>query len=958
MKKQSSEKTLLNKLFKQEPKPPPKAEDIQQVVKQEQNTTKHIKELADHIQHSQHKAAVGAHDLVSQLKHLKRIEKQRQKLTNDYIKQQRTDPSLSPLKIVQTITQDTDSLPPYSETATTPTAPIYPEIHQVHNISAISDDPFTADNLENTIKELAIPSFDPSQPLDLNRNALETEVKRVRSVLITQAYDEHTDLIQLRNMQKQSELLTQLLSLLPSLYATNTIFNKFCRLQTNTRKPVTPPRNLVSPLPTTPPSPTSPFSNYHDRPQHSNQSDMTTPFSQHTRTPKNLLMDKLQLYKLNTKDSPETWEYQLNKLQDDIVSEYAMLTSDDAATKQSLLLKFSNISTIIKQIHSLYQHKSLSQLNQLPHDSSDIWSAAHLFDVTSSKTQAESRSILGRHIQRLSTILKKIEQHADSSLYQHVNTKLQYLNKLQLHLSHAVRSHSEGFEPSQLAADPASPNFLQPPTQPIATTSHNTRPTLPKPVFYPEVNNTRSIPKDLLSILDSGDEIQWARLTQATLEEFPNIDEKLKLKALTRQLTQHPAAKQAAMAQLLQSIQDPTHNPLQGFFTWIFQSYRLTPQEQNAKLRQAIEQQKFDWTTNPAIDLQTAISQVHMTLSEINNNEIFRDTLKDALKFKLQPHYHLVADTPIPDLPERLRFIWKNIAVPKPTPAIRKETSQPIILHTQAQPDSKSKSQKQNSDSQQIHAPKGQHPLAKQIQDIHQHIKQVHQIQNRPNYSRQILPRASETRTCYRCNTPGHISKNCRKFSNNNLDNNRNFSPSTQRYSQDRGRSSNDRPYNRYFNNNSRQNHPRNRPPNFHNQQQIRYFHNNRFPNQTPRQPNNQTFFQHQPRTDPTPRPRNPNQTTNFNRPPVERNTQKRQPLPTSAAEHAERNFPPKLSASQRWSQETKRPPFPYAKAMAELATAQHFEVTPEEFETHSYDSNPPTDHFLEQDPDLQSSPT
>ena len=857
---------------------------------------------------------MGAHDLVSQLKHLKRIEKQRQKLTNDYIKQQRTDPSLSPLKIVQTIIQDTDSLPPYSETTITPTAPIYPEIHQAHNISAISDDPFTADNLEHTIKELAIPSFDPSQPLDLNRNALETEVKRVRGVLISQAYDEHTDLIQLQNMQKQSELLTQLFSLLPSLYATNIIFNKTYQMQTNTRKPITPPRNLVSPLPTAPVSATNPFSNYHDRTQPSNQSDMATPFSQHAMTPKNLLMDKLQLYKLNTKGSPETWEYHLHNLQDNIASEYASLTPEDAAAKQSLLLKFSNISVVIQQIHSLYQLKSLSQLSQLPHDSSDIWSAAHLFDVTSSNTLAENQSILNQHIQRLSTILKKIDQHRDPIIYQYVDTKLQLLNKLQHYLLHNNRPHSEGFEPSQLAADPASPKFLQAPTQPTTTATLNTRPTLPKPVFYPEVNNTRSIPKDLLSILDPGDEIPWARLTQSTLEEFPNIDEKLKLKALTRQLTQHPAAKQAAMAQLLQSIQDPAHNPLQGFFTWIFQSYRLTPQEQNAKLRQAIELQKFDWTANPAIDLQTAISQVHMTLSEINNNEIFRDTLKDALKFKLQPHYHLVADTPIPDLPERLRFIWKNIAVPKQNPSISKETSQPIILHTQTQPDSKTQTQKQNTDPEQNHAQKRQHPLVKQIQDIHQHIKQVHQIQNRPNYSRQMLPRTSETRTCYRCNTPGHISKNCRKFPTNNPDNNRNFSPSNQRYPQTRGRPPNDRPYNRYFNNNFRQNNPRIRHPNPNNQQQTRYFNNNRFPNHNPRQQNNKTFFQYQPRNTPAPRPRNPNHTKNLNRPQPQINMQKRQPPPNNAADqnnaadHAERDFQPKLSASQRWSQETKRP--------------------------------------------------
>ena len=958
MKKHSAEKSLLNKLFKQEPKPPPKAEDIQQVVKQEQNTTKHIKELADHIQHNQHKAAVGAHDLVSQLKHLKRIEKQRQKLTNDYIKQQRTDPSLSPLKIVQTITQDTDSLPPYSETSTTPTAPLYPELHQAHNILAISDDPFTPDNLENTIKELAIPNFNPSQPLDQNSNALETEVKRIRALLITQAYDENTDQTQLHNVQKHSELLHQLFSLLPSFYSTNTIFNTADQRQNNTRNPITPPRNLVSPLPTVPSSSTNPFSNYREKPQSSKQPDITTPFSRHTMTSHTLLMDKLQLYKLNLKDPPETWEYHLHKLQDNILSEYATLKPEDAAKKQSLLLKFSNNLTTIQQIHSLYQHKSFSQLSQLPHDSPDIWSAAHLFDVTPSNTLVKNQSILTERTQRLSTILTKIDQQGDPILHRYVDTKLQYLNKLQHHPLLNNRPHSQGFAPPQLLEDSASPNFPQPFTQSTTTTSTATRPTLPKPVFYPEVNTTRSIPKDLLSILDPGDEIPWACLTQATLEEFPNIDDKLKLKALTRQLTQHPAAKQAAMAQLFQSIQDPAYNPLQGFFNWLFQSYRLTPQEQNSKLRKAIEQQKFDWTTNPAIDLQTAISQVHMTLSDIHHNEIFRDTLKDALKFKLQPYYHLVADTPIPDLPERLRFIWKNIAVPKQNPEINKETSQPIILHSHAQPHSKQQSQKQTTNPESTPSHKGQHPLAKQIQDIHQHIKQVHQIQQRPNHSRQILQQNPETRTCYRCNTPGHLSKNCRKFPANNRENNRNFNTSNQRYSQARGQPFHDRSYYRHFNNNFRQNNPRYRQPNHNNQQQVRSFNNNRFQNQNPRQQPSNTPFQFQPSNNPAPRPRNPSHTKTFNRPQPQQNTQQRQPPPTNAADHAERNFPPKLSASQRWSQETKRTPFPYAKAMAELATAQHFEVTPQDLEAQTYDSNSTTDHFLGQDPYPQPSPT
>jgi len=173
-----------------------------------------------------------------------------------------------------------------------------------------------------------------------------------------------------------------------------------------------------------------------------------------------------------------------------------------------------------------------------------------------------------------------------------------------------------------------------------------------------------------------------------------------------------------------------------------------------------------------------------------------------------------------------------------------------------------------------------------------------------------------------------------------------------------RGRPSNDRPYNRYFNNNFRQNNPRFRHPNPNNQQQTRYFNNNRFPNHNPRQQNNNTFFQHQPRNNPASRPRNPNHTKNLNQPQPHIPMQKRQPPPNNAADHAERDFQPKLSASQRWSQETKRPPFPYTKAMAELATAQHFEITPQDLSMHAHDSNPASDHFLDQDPYLQSLPT
>jgi len=255
----------------------------------------------------------------------------------------------------------------------------------------------------------------------------------------------------------------------------------------------------------------------------------------------------------------------------------------------------------------------------------------------------------------------------------------------------------------------------------------------------------------LLNPLELGDEIQWAHLTQSTLAEFPYIDSKLKLKALTQYLAQHPAAKQAAAANLLQAIQDPLHDPLQGFFTWLFQSYSLSRQELNTNLRKAIEQQKFDWSINPAIDLQNAIAKVHMSLDEINKNEIFRETLQDALKVKLHPHYHLVADTPIPNLPEKLRFIWKKIVVPPTFTKNLTSVNESTILNTQTQPTSIYKSDKP---SQEIIPPQTppndmDESLMHELKPIRERIGIIHQIQ--ATLDQRSTQKQPVSRICFHC---------------------------------------------------------------------------------------------------------------------------------------------------------------------------------------------------------------
>jgi len=132
--------------------------------------------------------------LVSQLKHLKSIEKKRQKLTQQYIKQQREDPSLSPLRIVQIITSDQDTLPPYSESTERPTAPSYPDLAQVQAILSLPENLFDPPHLHDTLRELNIPDFDLKEPLARNDISLQNALERLTQDLAQQKQQDASDL--------------------------------------------------------------------------------------------------------------------------------------------------------------------------------------------------------------------------------------------------------------------------------------------------------------------------------------------------------------------------------------------------------------------------------------------------------------------------------------------------------------------------------------------------------------------------------------------------------------------------------------------------------------------------------------------------------------------------------------------------------------------------------------------
>jgi len=589
MSEKTSEKKLLKRIFKnKEHDEPTTVHDIEKIVIAQNQSAKQIKKLADDIQQNQHKAAIGTNDLVSHIKHFKHTEKKRQKLTNQYIKQQREDPTLSPLKIVQTVNQELDPLPPYTETPSAPSANLYPEL-QANHTEIQTIDPFAPSTLCKTLQSLAIPDFSLDEPLSRNELALKNEVTTQTQLL--NYYNKLSTPLpdKIANLLEKIQLLNQLQDRLPSFYLDDdTLKTAYRNLIKTTLSSASQSRN-TSRAPTPDFSLFTTGSTARETPD-SQKPISKTPFLEYAHTPLNIIINALNELQINTHEPHIHWEFQLNKLQDDLICDYLQQPTATSLTHAETLQKFTKLNKLLHDIQKCFNEDTLEQNATNTKVPKNSYRYLHLFVPPEQNTTEKQLSCLQNHIENVNTILQKLQPNIDQTLIKHYQIKLLHLDNLRISLQTKIPAQSAGF------SSPTHPDkgpFHTPQNQPQPSLHPpgliQTPRTNPAPIFYPEVNQTRFIPKMLLNPLELGDEIQWARLTQATLEEFPYIDSKLKLKALTQHLTKHPAAKQAAAAQLLQAIQDPLHDPLNGFFTWLFQSYSLSRQEQNTNLRKAIE---------------------------------------------------------------------------------------------------------------------------------------------------------------------------------------------------------------------------------------------------------------------------------------------------------------------------------------------------------------------------------
>jgi len=119
----TTKKSLLQRLFKtKDSKQISKTVNVDNITQKQNRYVTQIKPIANNVKHKPPRATVGTYDFISPLQPLAHMEKKRQKMTTPYIRSQSSDPTPSPLKTVQTVTQNMATLPPNIEELTQPTS--------------------------------------------------------------------------------------------------------------------------------------------------------------------------------------------------------------------------------------------------------------------------------------------------------------------------------------------------------------------------------------------------------------------------------------------------------------------------------------------------------------------------------------------------------------------------------------------------------------------------------------------------------------------------------------------------------------------------------------------------------------------------------------------------------------------------------------------------------------------
>ena len=130
----------------------------------------------------------------------------------------------------------------------------------------------------------------------------------------------------------------------------------------------------------------------------------------------------------------------------------------------------------------------------------------------------------------------------------------------------------------------------------------------------------------------------------------------------------HAEVKQMVLTKLQRSIEVENYDPLEQFFQWISMVYGLSQRQKMALLQKIIENRSFDWQSNPADELELAIREAQLTITEINENQFLSNIVKETLRNSMPNDYYLkIADMEVFEMLQKIPEIWKECGLHEST---------------------------------------------------------------------------------------------------------------------------------------------------------------------------------------------------------------------------------------------------------------------------------------------------
>jgi len=122
----------------------------------------------------------------------------------------------------------------------------------------------------------------------------------------------------------------------------------------------------------------------------------------------------------------------------------------------------------------------------------------------------------------------------------------------------------------------------------------------------------------------------------------------------------HVEAKKMALIKLHRAIEEEDCDPLIQFFQWITISYKVSKRQKMILLQKATENKKIDWKSNPADEIQSAIQEAQLTVSELTENQFLSNLMKGILRNNMPRAYYVkIAEMNIAEMLQKIPEIWK-----------------------------------------------------------------------------------------------------------------------------------------------------------------------------------------------------------------------------------------------------------------------------------------------------------